>query len=320
MKREVRREKSAVCPMVAVMTEDDRGAALSYGQVSSFRWRTGAQDKGRSLGEAVSGYLSVPKGETVDLIEFGSVYVGGRKESDPSTILCGGEEISVAFPSYGTRRFYEIDPLRVILRDRSLLIYDKEAGIPSQQTPYDGYNNVFAAMVRYLAGEATRYAAIHNRLDRETSGLVVFSLQKSVNEPLGRAFRERRVKKEYLVWAEGVPEKDSWICDSDIRKAAGRYTEAARGEGKKAETRFRVLRREEGRTLVLASPLTGRTHQIRIHLAKAGHPVVGDRAYGAKPERRLYLHAWRLTLEHPASGKLLTVEAPVPPIGRFDPV
>jgi 23S rRNA pseudouridine1911/1915/1917 synthase len=192
------------------------------------------------------------------------------------------------------------------------LIYDKEAGIPSQQTPYDGYNNVFAALVRYLAGEANRYVAIHNRLDRETSGLVVFSLQKSVNEPLGRAFRQGRVKKEYLALVQGVPEKDSWTCDAEIRKAGGKYTEARKGEGKKAETRFRVLRREEGRTLVLASPLTGRTHQIRIHLTLAGHPIVGDRAYGAKPDRRLYLHAWRLTLEHPVSGKLIALEAPLP--------
>ncbi len=248
------------------------------------------------------------------MIEFGSVYAGGRRECNPSKILCGGEEISVSFPSHGIRRVFEIDPLRVVYRDRFLLIYDKEAGIPSQQTPYDGYNNVFAAMVRHLQkGESSRYVAIHNRLDRETSGLIVFSLQKSANDPLGRAFQQRRVKKEYLAWVEGVPEKDSWTCDSEIRKTGGKYTEAEKGGGKKAETLFRVLRREEGRTLILASPLTGRTHQIRIHLALAGHPVVGDRAYGAKPDRLLYLHAWRLTLEHPVSGKLLTFEAPVPP-------
>ena len=181
--------------------------------------------------------MSLPKGEAADLIEFGSVYAGGRRESDPSTILCGGEEISVSFPSHGIKGRLRSIRSALIFRDRFLLIYDKEAGIPSQQTPYDGYNNVFAAMVRHLQkGESSRYVAIHNRLDRETSGLVVFSLQKSVNEPLGRAFRQRRIKKEYLAWVEGVPEKDSWTCDSEIRKAAGRYTEAGKGEGKKAET------------------------------------------------------------------------------------
>ncbi len=273
-----------------------------------------AQHKGLSLGEAVSDYLKVPRGEAAGLIDFGSVYVRGRIERNPSMILSGGEEICAAFPPYGIRRFYEIDPARVILRDRFILVYDKEAGIPSQQTPYDAYNNVFAALLRHLAGEQTtdRYAAIHNRLDRETSGVLLFALEKRVNEPLGRAFQQRRVKKEYLAWVEGAPKNDSWTSDSEIGKIGGKYTAVRKGEGKKAETLFRVLRREAGRTLVLASPLTGRTHQIRIHLAEAGHPAAGDRAYGAKPDRRLYLHAWRLMLKHPVSGEHLCLEAPVP--------
>jgi 23S rRNA pseudouridine1911/1915/1917 synthase len=296
------------------MTDDDRAPSFSYGPVSSFRWRVGTGEKSLGLCGAVSDYLRVAEGEAADLIEFGSVYVQGRKECNPSTKLGGGEEICVSFPPYGVRRFYEIDPVRVVFRDRFLLIYDKEAGIPSQQTPYDGYNNVFAALLRYLSRENPpgRYAAIHNRLDRETSGLLVFALDKRANEPLGRAFQQRRVKKEYLVWVEGVPEKDSWTHVSDISKVGGKYTAVKKGEGKKAETVFRVMRREQARALLLASPLTGRTHQIRIHLAEAGHPAVGDLAYGAKPDRRLYLHARRLTLEHPISGKPLIFEAAVP--------
>ena len=109
------------------MTEADRGPALSFGPVSSFRWRTGAQDKGLSLDEAVSDYLRISKEEAADLIDFGSVYVRGLIERNPSRVVSGGEEISVTFPSYGVRRFYEIDPIRVIFRDRSLFAYDKEA-------------------------------------------------------------------------------------------------------------------------------------------------------------------------------------------------
>jgi 23S rRNA pseudouridine1911/1915/1917 synthase len=304
----------AIWGRAEMMTEDDRSPGLSYGPVSSYRWRTRTQDKGLSLCEAVSDYLRVPQGEAADLIDFGSVYVRGRIERNPSMILSGEEEISAAFPPYGIRRFYEIDPARVIFRDRFLFIYDKEPGIPSQQTPYDAYNNVFAALFRHLAREETtdRYAALHNRLDRETSGVLLFALKKGVNESLSRVFQQRRVKKEYLAWVEGVPKNDSWTSDWEIGKIGGKYTAVRKGEGKKAETIFSVLRREAGRALVLASPLTGRTHQIRIHLAEAGHPAVGDRAYGARPHRRLYLHAWRLTLKHPVSGKLLCLEAPVP--------
>ncbi len=229
-------------------------------------------------------------------------------------ILSGQEEISATFPPYGIRRFYEIDPARVIFRDRFLFIYDKETGIPSQQTPYDAYNNVFAALFRHLAKEqsADCYAALHNRLDRETSGVLLFALEKGVNEFLSKVFRERLVKKEYLAWVEGIPKVDSWTSDSEIGKTGGKYRAVGKGAGKKAQTLFRILRRGEDRTLVLASPLTGRTHQIRIHLAEAGHPVLGDRAYGARPDKRLYLHAWRLILKHPVSGKPLSFEAPVP--------
>ncbi len=294
------------------------------------------EDKGLALSEAVSGYLKIPKDGAADLIDFGSVYVQGRIERNPSITLTGDEEISVSFPPNGTRRFYEIDPARIIFRDNFFLAYDKEAGTPSQQVPYDAYNNVFAALLRYLekgsreqgAGSeqtdpllAPRiplpsavqvYVALHHRLDRETSGVLLFALEKRLNEPLGRAFRERRVKKEYLAWIEGLPKVDSWTSDSEIGKVGGKYRAVGKGEGKQAQTLCRVLRREEDRALILASPLTGRTHQIRIHLAEAGHPVLGDPAYGAKPDKRLYLHAWRLTLKHPILKKLISFEAPVP--------
>ena len=282
--------------------------------MTSFRWRTRTEDKGFGLSAAVSAYLKISNDEAVGLIEFGSVYVRGRVERNPSKVLSGEEEISVNFPPYGTLKFYEIDPARIIFRDSFFLAYDKEAGTPSQQVPHDAYNNVFAALLRWLTGKKTSepYAALHHRLDRETSGVLLFGLDKRINESLGRAFRERRVKKEYLAWAEGSPRHDSWTSDSDIGKAGGKYTAVGKGEGKEAQTVFRVLRRAENRVLILASPLTGRTHQIRIHLAEAGHPVLGDRAYGAKPDRRLYLHAWRLTLKHPVSKKLVSFEAPIP--------
>jgi len=279
--------------------------------LTSFKWRTNEEQKGLGLSEAVSAFLKIPTDEAGRLIDFGAVFVRGRIERNPSMLLSGREEISVTFPPYGIRKFYEIDPDRIIFRDPFLLAYDKEAGIPSQQVPYDAYNNVFAALLRHLAGEqrSEPYAAIHHRLDRETSGVLLFALEKKANRSLGSAFRERRVEKEYLAWVEGSPKQDSWTSDSDIGKLGGKYTAAKKGEGKEAQTIFRVLRREEARTLVLAAPLTGRTHQIRIHLAEAGHPVLGDRSYGAKPDKRLYLHAWRLTLEHPVYRKRLRLES-----------
>ncbi|MFZ2446353.1 MAG: RluA family pseudouridine synthase [Syntrophobacteraceae bacterium] len=282
---------------------------------SSFKWRAGGEDGGRALDAVVSAWLKVPLGEAAALIDFGSVYVGGRIERNPARTLAGGEEISVSFPAHGVRKFYEVDPARILFRDRFLLAYDKEPGIPSQQTPSDAYNNLFAALLRYLEKEGGPgpYAALHHRLDMETSGVMLFALDKEVNRALGAAFEKKRVRKEYLAWVEGVPGMDEWTEDSNIGKSGGRYGTARRGEGRTAVTVFRALHRERDRALVLAQPLTGRTHQIRIHLAARGHPVVGDRAHGAKTAARLFLHAFRLSLKHPANQRPLILEAPLPP-------
>jgi len=151
----------------------------------------------------------------------------------------------------------------------------------------------------------------------ETSGVMLFALDKEVNRALGAAFEKKRVRKEYLAWVEGVPELDEWTEDFNIGKSGGRYGAARRGEGRTAVTVFRTLHRERDRSLVQAVPLTGRTHQIRIHLAARGHPVAGDRAHGAKPAARLFLHAFRLSLKHPAHQTSLILEGPFLPSGLF---
>lgn len=282
---------------------------------SGFTWRTGEGKSAARLRQEVSDFLKMSPGEAEALIDFGAVYVRGRMERDPDRTLAGGDAVSVNFPPYGVRKFYELNPAGILHRDRHLLAYDKEPGTPSQQTPYDAYNNVHAALLRFLAleGASEPYAALHHRLDLETSGLMLFALATEVNAALGRAFERKEVRKEYLAWVEGRPERQDWTCEAEIGKVGGKYRAVAGGRGRSAKTLFHVLHREADRSLVQASPLTGRTHQIRIHLAEAGHPVLGDRMYGAKPAARLYLHAWRLALSHPATRKPLLLEAPVPP-------
>lgn len=296
----------------ATMTESQRELGRSRGLGSTFKWRATKEKGELRLDLAVSEYLRIPLEEAALLIDFGSVYVQGRIERTPSRIVTAGEEISAAIPSYGTRKFYDLDPTRIVFRDRFLLAYDKEAGIPSQQTPFDAYNNVYAGIRRYLEKEGTAnpYTAIHHRLDRETSGVLLFTLHRQANAGLSRTFQERRIRKEYLAWVAGSPEKENWTVDLDIAKVGGRYRAVDPGAGKKAQTSFRVLHRGQSRSLLLITPLTGRTHQIRAHLAAAGHPVAGDSAYGAKQDARLYLHALRLSLLHPVLPTALILEAP----------
>ena len=329
------RERPAVRVPIPAVAMTDRGPrsksphpcesggniGRSSGPGSTFKWRVPKEGRELRLDQAVSAHLLVPLEEAALLVDFGSVYVQGRIERAPSRNLAGGEEITVNLPPYGVRKFYEVDPTGIFFRDRFLLAYDKEAGTPSQQTPYDAYNNIFAGLQRYLERERNRnpYVALHHRLDRETSGVMLFALDRKANLGLSRIFQEGPVGKEYLVWVMGSPEKESWTVDLEIAKAGGTYRAVGSGAGKKAKTIFRVLHRGDDRSLLLATPLTGRTHQIRIHLAAGGHPVVGDRAYGAKPDRRLYLHALRLSLRHPVLGTALTLEAPAPPDWNLPP-
>lgn len=281
---------------------------------SHLQWSVEEEAEGACLADYLARQLLLNEEDARDLIDFGSVQIGGRQERDPGRRLSSGQEVRVYRPWGGTRRFYEIDPARILFRDRTLFAYDKEPGIPSQQTPSDAYNNLFAAVIRRISKEGAKapYVALHHRLDRETSGVMVFALDRSANRKLGDAFQRHEVKKEYLAWVQGRPAPDEWVGSEDIGRKDGRYCTCPQGRGKSAETLFRVIHRDEDRSLVSAMPLTGRTHQIRLHLAAAGFPVLGDRLYGGRPSGRLYLHAHRLRLAHPADGSELTLTAPVP--------
>ncbi len=256
--------------------------------------------------------------EARDLVDFGSVHVAGRVVRDGDRFVRAGEEIRIYWPWPGVRRFYEWDPARILFRDPWILAYDKEAGIPTQPMPSDAYNNVFEAAKRFLAAEgaADPYVGLHHRLDRETSGVLVMSLSRQANKPLGRAFQERRVKKLYLAWVRGAPDWDRKVIQKDIGRQAGRYEAWEDRAGKRAETVVTTVFRGPDRSLVHAVPTTGRTHQIRLHLAHEGFPVLGDRLYGdpetARAAPRLLLHAYRLEFPHPITGVTIKVCAPLP--------
>lgn len=279
-------------------------------------WRTllGEDAAGVRLADYLSRACLLARQEALDLIDFGSVHLDGRQHRDPSTQLEAGRELRIFWPWRGVRRFYEIDGARILYRDRYLLAYNKEAGVPSQQTPSDGYNNVFMALKRFLKTPAgPGYVALHHRLDLETSGVMIFSVHRQANRNLGAQFQERHLVKDYLAWVEGSPVESRGLIDQDIGRERGTYCVCPNGTGKPAQTAYWVLRREPETALVWARPLTGRTHQIRLHLAALGHPVVGDRRYGSSRRGPLLLHAYRLRLPHPVIRVPLELIAPLDP-------
>lgn len=276
--------------------------------MEKYRLRVPEEDGGQAISAWLGGLIRRDEAETRDLVDFGAVYVNGRVVRDPDAPLDGGEEILVTIAPYGAKRFYEIDAGRILYEDRWLLAYDKEAGTPSQQVPHDAYNNLYHGLMRRLDG----YIALHHRLDRDVSGVMLFCRDRGLNRAVGDLFREGRIEKVYQAVAYGAAASEAWTVDRPIAKRDGKYLCVDDGKGKPARTDFEVLGRMEGRTLVRARPRTGRTHQIRLHLASGGNPIVGDERYGGPPGPRLMLHASTLEFRHPATKAPMRIEAPLP--------
>jgi 23S rRNA pseudouridine1911/1915/1917 synthase len=176
------------------------------------------------------------------------------------------------------------------------------------------------ALRLYLGPKA--YVGVHQRLDRETSGVVLFTKHPRANPGLARAFAERSIVKLYAALAQAGREDhpDEWTAASRLSRGEGtppRVRVLEQG-GQLAETRFRTLRRLTGAWLLEARPLTGRKHQIRVQLAAAGAPILGDALYGGAGRiagvsvPRVLLHATSLELRHPMSGLPLKIESPLP--------
>jgi 23S rRNA pseudouridine1911/1915/1917 synthase len=161
--------------------------------------------------------------------------------------------------------------------------------------------------------EWVRPGLVH-RLDRDTSGLLVVAKTQRALSRLSQHFQRRLVEKRYLAVLVGRVEEDERTIDAPVgRDEAARPAWRVREGGKQALTRLRVVERRGRRTLVELEPLTGRTNQLRIHCAHAGHAIVGDRLYGGDEHARLCLHASRLALRHPATNERLEFSSPLPP-------
>jgi 23S rRNA pseudouridine1911/1915/1917 synthase len=205
----------------------------------------------------------------------------------------------------------------VLLEDRWLVVVDKPAGVASQspRRRVPGETSALESVSLSLSGREGRRVDLLpvHRLDRPTSGVLALARHREAARRLSRAWAAGSVGKLYLavVWGE-VAKLERTITEPVGRDhlTAGRFR--VREDGRPAATRIRALATVGSFSLVEAWPLTGRTHQVRVHLASTGAPVVGDSLYGGVPAVRPLLHAWRLTFPHPEDGRATTVEAPIP--------
>jgi 23S rRNA pseudouridine1911/1915/1917 synthase len=253
-------------------------------------------------------------------IAAGKVLVDGHARPK-SFRLAGGERLEVELAS-AEPLAPEGPAVPIRYEDEHLLVVVKPAGLvmhPSAGRRSGTLVNRLRGMRIPLApaGGPMRPGIVH-RLDAGTSGLVVVAKTDQAYASLRALFRRHAVERRYLALVRGVATNDAFAVDAPLGRRAARIVIDAT-EGRRAETRVEVRERLDTTTFLEAAPLTGRTHQIRVHLASVGHPIVGDRTYGGGGDdaRRLglgrpFLHAWRLSFEHPVTGERIEREEPLP--------
>ena len=246
----------------------------------------------------------------------------------PSDSLQPGDKLTLHLPSAQPQTLQpENIPLDLIFEDEDLLVVNKPAGLVVHPAHGHAQGTLVNALLSHdptlaylgqLEAENSHRPGIVHRLDRDTSGLIIVARTVDALQNLRQQFKNRQVQKNYLALVFGQPEAHEGIIDVPLgRDLRHRQKMAPRSDGKTARTHYRVLETFTKYSLLDIGLETGRTHQIRVHLAWLKCPVVGDTIYGRKKNvlglKRQFLHAWRLGFYHPRHNTLLELEAPLAP-------
>lgn len=269
-------------------------------------WIVSAEEGGQKL---VS-FLQKQLGGSLSLraikkqIEQGSCLVNGRAEMFASVVVWEKDEVILRLPQTDL-------PHRILWEDEDLLVFDKPPHLLSEPQ----------GLVAHLASYCSRLILVH-RLDRETTGVILLAKKPSIQEELVRQFRHFLVKKSYLALVQGVVDRDGGVIEGYLQPSRPSslgpvWEETKNPNGLYAFTAWKRLEKSQMATYLRCYPKTGRTHQIRVHLAGMGHPIIGDRRYGCLEAKyswasRFFLHAECLEFIHPITQRPISVRAPVP--------
>jgi 23S rRNA pseudouridine1911/1915/1917 synthase len=250
-------------------------------------------------------------------LKFQSITVNGKPVTQFNHPLHPGDVVAVRTDRFAVTETTLSSGLRILFEDAHLLVIDKPAGLLSMASESEEQKTAYFQLTAYLRRgrrEARDRVWIVHRLDRETSGLMVFAKTSEAKAVLQKGWE--KVEKKYESVVEGSLMEHAGVFDSHLdesnilRVRSAEPSDATRH----ARTHYRVLRRGETRSLVELTLETGRRHQIRVHLADAGCPIVGDSKYGAEtdPAKRLALHATQLRFPHPVTGQEMHFQSPLP--------
>lgn len=207
-------------------------------------------------------------------------------------------------------------PLNIVFEDKDIVVVDKQAGLvvhPTLDHPTGTLVNALISHLGEFAEDSVRPGIVH-RLDKGTSGLLVVAKNQNSLDSLKKQFKERKVQKTYTALVSGVVAKEKGtITESIARHPKLKQKFTVSEEGKEAVTEYKVEKRFKKFTLLNLKPFTGRTHQLRVHLASIGHPIVGDKLYGGKMLlSRQFLHASKIEFAHPETKEKLTFTSDLP--------
>jgi len=273
----------------------------------------------------------VSRAQAKRAIENSFVQVNGRLLKAGEKVN-GGDLIEIFFPDVSPGPKAEDIPLKILFEDRDIVVVDKPAGMVVHPAAGNHTGTMVNALLHYCKnmsgiGGVLRPGVVH-RLDKDTSGVIIFAKNDVAHIRIGRQFRDRFVNKVYLAVVIGRMPKPEDVIESAIGRNPYHRTKMRSGDGRYANTVWRELEVYPGASLLEVIPRTGRTHQIRVHLSGAGHPIVADKVYGTKKRvkgiqnekarvaiqrmQRQALHAKKITIRHPRTGEIMTFESEIP--------
>lgn len=272
------------------------------------------------LDAVVARHLGTPRADVQRAIADGVITVDGVVRPK-SFRLGGGETVSGEIPGRGALE-PETGGVPVVYEDASIMVVSKPAGMPTHPTASLRSGTLVNRLLGMgvplsRVGEEDRPGIVH-RLDAGTSGLIVVAKDDRAHAALADMFRRHAIDRRYLALVRGHIDHEELTIDAPLGRDRARI-KVRPGTGKEASTEVRVRERLRDATLIEAHPRTGRTHQIRVHLAAIGHPVLGDRRYGGGGDdasslglTRPFLHSWRISFDHPLTGTHIELEDSLP--------
>jgi len=255
------------------------------------------ENHGLRLDQAVAVSFAISRRKARDLIDLGGIYINRKRCRQAGRIVTAGNRLRMV--RLDNEELLPFESQQLLWRNRSLLLMHKRCGQYSQEALHRAKGCLPDELTRLYSSPARPFRPVH-RLDRETSGLLLFSCDARERQRIQQNWHQA-TEKYYLAVVDGEPVWDEETIDLPIgakRNRQGCY--AVSEHGRACRTIARVLQRQQGRALLQLQAVTGRSHQLRVHLSALGCPILGDVRYGGSKHHRLMLHAWQLHIGPPA--------------------